>query len=134
MTYPSVVSRDTVCIGFLMLPLNVLYIIDEDIQIVLLEAPTQEKILFYADDEWKAYKDRVVVGIHALYGLKYIALQLRNHLSEILGNKLGFRYSLADPDLWYKASTSPDGFDYYSYIIVYMDDLLIINKFPHRYM
>ena len=72
--------------------------------------------------------------ICALYGLKFSALQIRNHTVETLGNKIDFNYSLIDPDLWYKAITSNIGFEYYSYIIVYVDDIIIIEKFPQRYI
>jgi hypothetical protein len=134
MTYSTVVSRDTVRIGFLVAALNNLDILAGDIQNAFLEAPTKEKIFFYSGDEWKADKDRVVVVVRALYGLKSSALQFRNHLADTLGNKLGFKSSLADPDLWYKAATDPSGNKYYSYILVYVDDLLIIDKLPKRYM
>ena len=72
--------------------------------------------------------------IRALYGLKYSSLQFRKYLAETLGNKLGFKSSLIDPDLCYKASTSHIGFEYYSYIIVYVDDIIIIENFPQRYI
>ena len=39
-----------------------------------------------------------------------------------------------DPDVWYKPETASDGFKYYSYILVYVDDLLIIDKNPAQYM
>ena len=134
MTYSSVVSRDTVRIGFLIAALNNLDILAGDIQNAFLEAPTKEKIFFYAGDEWKSDKDKVVVVIRALYGLKSSALQFRNHLADTLGNKLGFKSSLADPDLWYKPATDASGFKYYSYILVYVDDLLIIDKVPKKFM
>jgi hypothetical protein len=41
---------------------------------------------------------------------------------------------LADPDLWYKPATSSSGEKYYSYILVYVDDLLIIDKDPGKFM
>ncbi|GFH61944.1 pol protein [Chaetoceros tenuissimus] len=134
MTYSSVVSRDTVRIGFLVAALNDLDILAGDIQNAFLSAPTEEKIFFYAGDEWGADKDRVVVVVRALYGLKSSALQFRNHLAATLGNKLGFKSCLADPDLWYKACIDSDGNEYYSYILVYVDDLLIIDKNPKRFM
>ena len=35
---------------------------------------------------------------------------------------------LADPDLWYNAEVRPDDdFEYYSYIICYVDDKLVIH-------
>jgi hypothetical protein len=134
MTYSSVVSRDTVRIGFLVAALNDLDILAGDIQNAFLSAPTEEKIFFYAGDEWGADKDRVVVVVRALYGLKSSALQFRNHLAATLGNKLGFKSCLADPDLWYKACIDADGNEYYAYILVYVDDLLIIDKNPKRFM
>jgi hypothetical protein len=134
MTYSTVVSRDTVRIGFLVAALNDLDILAGDIQNAFLEAPTKEKIFFYAGDEWKSDKDRVVVVVRALYGLKSSALQFRNHLADTLGNKLGFKSSLADPDLWYKPAVDSAGNKYYSYILVYVDDLLIIDKAPKKFM
>ena len=134
MTYSSVVSRDTVRIGFLVAALNDLGILAGDIQNAFLEAPVGEKIFFYAGEEWGADRDRIVKVVRALYGLKSSALQFRNHLAETLGNRLGFKSSLADPDLWYKPSVAPDGFKYYSYILVYVDDLIIIDKDPRSFM
>ena len=119
---------------FLIAALNVLDILADDIQNAFLEAPTEETIFFYAGDEWKSDKDKVVVVVRALYGLKSSALQFRNHLADTLGNHLGFKSSLADPDLWYKPCVDDKGFEYYSYILVYVDDLLIIDKAPKRFM
>ena len=134
MTYSSVVSRDTVRIGFLIAALNGLDILAGDIQNAFLEAPTKEKVFFYAGEEWKSNKDRVVVVVRALYGLKSSALQFRNFLADILSNRMGFTSSLADPDLWYKPATKKDGSEYYSYILVYVDDVLIIDEAPKQFM
>ena len=123
MTYSIVVSRDTVRIGFLMATLNNLDVLAGDIQNAFLEAPTKEKIFLYAGDEWKADKDRVVIVVRALYGLKYSALQFRNCLVETLGNRLGYKSDLADPDLWYIPMTDVEGFGYYASILLYVDYL-----------
>ena len=114
--------------------MNGLDIIFVDTQNSFLGAPTQEKVLFYAGNECKVDKDRVIVVICALYVLKSSAPQFRNNLTETLGNKLGFKSSLTDPNLCYNAITSPDGFEYFLYILVYVGDLLIIDKFTQRYM
>lgn len=74
MTYSSVVSRGSVRIAFLIAALNDLDILAGDIQNAYLHAPTKEKLYFYAGDEWKADKGRVVVIVRALYGLKSSAL------------------------------------------------------------
>ena len=68
MTYCSVVSRDTVRIGLLVAAINDLSILEGDIQNAFLQAPTKEKIFFYAGEEWKSNKDRIVVMVRALYG------------------------------------------------------------------
>ena len=88
MTYYSVVIRDTVHIGFLMDALNNLAYLDSDIQNAFLEALTKENIFFYAEDEWKADKEKVVIVVRTLYGLKYSALQFRNCVDETLGNRI----------------------------------------------
>ena len=41
---------------------------------------------------------------------------------------------LDNPYLWYKASTSLHGFEYYLQILVCVDYFLIMEKFPRRYM
>jgi len=43
---------------------------------------------------------------------------------------MGFTSSLADPDVWFRADCKPDGFEYYSYILVYVDDILVISHQP----
>ena len=70
MIYSSVVSRDTVQIGLLVAALNGLNILAGDIQNVFLEAPTKEKVFFYAGEEWKSNKDRIVVVVRAFYMVK----------------------------------------------------------------
>ena len=39
---------------------------------------------------------------------------------------LGYKPCLADPDLWLKAHHR-DGIDYYSYILCYVDDIMLIH-------
>jgi hypothetical protein len=55
-------------------------------------------------------------------------------LADVLSNNLGFKSSLADPDVWYKPSIKPTGEKYYSYILVYVDDILVIDMDPRKYM
>jgi hypothetical protein len=40
---------------------------------------------------------------------------------------LGFQSSLADPDVWFRAATKPNGFEYYEYLVVYVDDILVLS-------
>lgn len=133
MTYSSVVSRDSVRIGFLIAVLNGLDIVCGDIQNAYLNAPTSGKVWFKAGPEWGEHEGKSVLIVRALYGLKSSGQAWRTMLSQSL-QELGFSSSLADPDVWYKPNTKPDGFQYYSYIMVYVDDLMIIDHDPMQYM
>ena len=65
MTYSSAVSRDKVRIGYLVAALNNLDVLSGDIQNSFLEAPTKEKIFFYAGDECNYDKDKVVIVVQS---------------------------------------------------------------------
>ena len=55
-------------------------------------------------------------------------------MSEALGNQLGYKSSLADPDIWYKPMIYADGFEYYAYILGYVDNILLIIKYSKEAM
>ena len=95
-----------------------------------MNAPTKEKVFLFAIDLWKSDQGKVVIIVGALYGLKYSDFSCRNHLYEILGNHLGLQSYLADPKVWFKAETYKTGNEDYTYILVYVDDLLIFDKYP----
>ena len=40
---------------------------------------------------------------------------------------LGYMPCLADPDLWLKPQSRADGTSYYSYILCYVDDVLVVH-------
>ena len=105
-----------------------------DIHNAFLEHPTKEKILFFAGDEWKYDKEKVVIFVRSLYGLNFLALQFRNFLAETLGNRRSYKKSLTEPDIWYKPMTDADGFEYYSYILVYVYNILLIMKYTKESM
>ena len=134
MTYASVVSRDSVRIGFLLAALNDLNILAGDIQNAFLHAQTKEKLFFFACDEWGASKGRRVLIVRALYGLKSSAYASRAELADVLSNTLRFKSSLADPDVWMKPMTKPGGSTYYAYIFVYVDEILILDIDPRIHM
>ena len=114
--------------------LNNLKILAGGIQNAYLNARTKEKKHFYSGDEWKSNKSKAIIISRALYGLKSSALVWLNHLADILGNKLKFKSSLSDPDLWYKEMISVDRTEYYAYILVYVDNILILDKNPEQFM
>ena len=42
-------------------------------------------------------------------------------------DEMGFRSSIADPDVWIRPAAKADGEKYYEYILVYVDDILAIS-------
>jgi hypothetical protein len=134
LTYSSVVSRDSVRIAFLLSALNGLDILAADIGNAYINADAREKVYFEAGDEFgPSYKGRNVVIVKALYGLKSSGAAWRAHFAEAL-HDLGYKSSLADPDVWYREEAKPDGFRYYSYVLVYVDDVLVVSHEPNKVM
>jgi hypothetical protein len=50
-----------------------------------------------------------------------------HHLRECMGF-LGFTSSLADPDVWIRLSKRSTGEEYYEYVLLYVDDVLVISE------
>jgi hypothetical protein len=130
LTYSSVVSRDSVRIAFMLAALNDVDLLAADIGNAYLNAPTRERVYTTAGLEFGAeLQGQSVLIIRALYGLKSSGAAWRAHLAGTL-QALGFTSSLADPDVWYRAATKSDGFQYYEYLLVYVDDLLVLSHTP----
>jgi hypothetical protein len=47
---------------------------------------------------------------------------------------LGFEPSQADPDVWMRAATKINGFKYYEYVLLYVDDILALGEHPEKVM
>jgi hypothetical protein len=129
-TFASVVSRDSIRIAFLVAALNDLEVLSADISGAYLNAKVAEKVYTLAGKEFGPEKEgRIVVITRALYGLKTSGRAWRDHMASTLRD-YGYVSCKADPDVWMHAKTKPDGFQYWSYILVYTDDILIIDHEP----
>jgi hypothetical protein len=125
--YSSVVSRDSVRIAFMLAALNGLDVLAADIQNAYLNAPTKEKCYTIAGPEFGADKvGRPVLIVRALYGLRSSGARWRDHLADTI-RSLGFKGCLADADVWMRPNTKPNGLQYWEYVLVYVDDLLVIS-------
>ena len=62
----------------------------------------------------------------ALYGLKSSGAAFYANLAETL-NGIGLMSTKAEPDVWYFPVVKPNGFEYYEYILCYIDDILCIS-------
>jgi hypothetical protein len=72
---------------------------------------------------------KTVVFVRAMYGFKSSGAAWHAKLSETLYS-MQFKPSHADPNVWMRATTKDNGFEYYQYILVYVDDLLVISHLP----
>jgi len=133
-TYSTVVSRDSVRIAFLIAALNDIDILCADIGNAYLNAPTKEVVHTTAGPEFGRNRvGQTVLIVRALYGLTSSGAAWHSLLAELI-HSMGFTPSLADPDVWYRAATKADGFDYYEYLIVYVDDILVLLHAPKDIM
>ena len=132
-TYSSVVSRDSVRIAFLLAALNDLDILACDVGNAYLNAPCREKVWFIAGPEFGSRQGTVIKIVRALYGLKSSGASWRAMFNNSIRD-MGFQPSIADPDVYIRPFTKPDGTKYYEYILVYVDDVLIISHAPEEHL
>ena len=70
---------------------------------------------------------KVFIVVRDLYGLKSSGAAFRGFLAERLDD-MGFKSSIAYPNVWMREATKSDGEEYYKYILDYVDDLLAISS------
>ena len=127
MTYASVVSRETVRVALTMAALNDLEVKASDVQNAFLTAPCEEKIWTTLGPEFGLDYGKKAIIVRALYGLKSAGGSFSRHIGDCMRN-MGYEPCKADPDLWYKPMIRPeDGFKYYAYLLLYVDDCLAIH-------
>ena len=128
------VSRDSVRIAFLVAALNGCDILSADVQNAYLNAPTREKVYTTAGLEFGASNvGRPVLIVRALYGLSSSGARWRDHMAATL-REAHFVSSKGDPDVWMRPATKPDGSEYYEYVLVYVDDILVVSCEPKEVM
>jgi Reverse transcriptase (RNA-dependent DNA polymerase) len=133
-TYSSVVSRDSIRIAFLIAALNDLEILACDIQGAYLNTETKELIYTVAGLEHGTHREgqkAIIKG--ALYGLKSSGARWRDHLANTLRD-FGYTSCKADPDIWMKPKSKPNGDKYWEYALVYVDDILCVSHEPKKFM
>ncbi len=125
-TYSSVVSRDSVRIGFMIAALNDVDLMSCDLENAYLNAPCKEKIWFEGGTECGEDRGKVLLVVRALYGLRSAGNSWRSSLAAALED-MGFKSTRADPDVWIRPAVRDDGFEYYEMLFVYVDDILAIS-------
>jgi hypothetical protein len=129
-TYSSIVAQDSVHLAFLIAALNDIDILSGDIGNAYLQAYTKEKVHTICGLEFgHTYHGQFAIICCALYGLKSSGAAWHAQFAGTLSD-LGFTSSFADPDVWMRPATKANGFKYYEYIFVYVDDLLVLSENP----
>ena len=135
LTYSSIVSQESVKIAFLIAALNGLDLMSCDIGNAYLNAKCREKIWFVAGAECGPDLQGCVCKlVWALYGLKSSGTAWRAMFSEFVINVMGFKPTRADADVYMRRNLRNGGTPYYKYLLVYVDDVLVISHAPEELM
>ena len=127
-TYAGVVSRESVQIALTYAALNDPHGFAADIRNAYLQAPSSQKDYIICSPEFGVENIRQTALIHhALYGGKAAGRDFRNHLRSCM-EFLNFKSCLADPDVWMRPAIKSDGNTYYEYILLYVDDTLMVSE------
>jgi hypothetical protein len=129
-TYASVVSRESVRLALTIAALNDLDILTADVKNAYLNAPISERVYTICGAEFgQENMGKRALIVRALYGLKSAGAAFRNHLALCMTD-LGYTSCLADPDVWMRPKVRADGFKFYEYVLIYVDDILAISDNP----
>jgi Reverse transcriptase (RNA-dependent DNA polymerase) len=99
LTFASVVTRESVRLGFLIAAMNELEIVAADVRNTYLNADCWEKIWFIASPAFATKKGKVLIMCKALYGLKSSGAAWRVLFSSTL-HELGYMLSKGNPDVY----------------------------------
>ena len=70
---------------------------------------------------------------NALYLLNISGTAFRDLLSYKL-DAMGYKPCYTDPDIWLRPALKTDSFEYYEYILCYVDDVLCLLQNPRKSM
>ena len=132
-TYSSVVSRDSVQIAPKIAALNGLDVLACDIQNAYLMADCRERVWVVAGTEFGYEAGKNMLVRKTLYGSKISGVAFRAFLVENL-DEMSYLPSYADPYLWLRPELKLDSFEYYEYILSYVDNVLCISNKPRKLM
>jgi hypothetical protein len=98
-----------------------------DISSAYLEAFTLEKVCFIAGPEFGLLASNLLTVVHALYGLRTSGAHWHDRFVDGM-HLMGFSPCKADPDVWMRDCNT-----HYEYVLVYVDDNMIIGKEPQHF-
>ena len=89
-------------------------------------APCSEKIWTVLGKQFGADEGKKAIIVRALYGLKSSGAAFHAHLSDCM-RSMGQTPFRGDNYLWIKPEIDSEGDKYYSYILCYVDDVLVVH-------
>ena len=126
MTYSSVVGRETVRIALTIVALNEIQVKAGDVMNAYVTAPCSKNIWTVLGKEFGTYQVNKAIILRALYGIKSSGAAFHAHLTDCM-RSMGYTPCRGDNDLWMKPEIDPDGHEYHSYILKYVDDVLLVH-------
>ena len=126
-SYSGVVSCKSIRILLTYAALHEVDVMAADIRNAYLHAPTSEKHLIICDADLHGieHAGKRACIVRALYGGKLAGMDFWIHLRACM-DILGFTSCFAEPDLWMRQSKRGNGTSYYEYVLLYVDDCLVI--------
>eukprot|EP00957_Ditylum_brightwellii_P155845 11863992-Ditylum_brightwellii.AAC.1 len=122
LTYSTVVSRESVWLGFLIAALNNLDVLCADIGNVYINAKPREWVRTTVGEEFGVKNaGRIAIIVRAIYRLK-------------MKDKLKYVLAKADPDVYIRPEVASDGSKCYSYILICVDDVLVMSHCAQKCM
>ena len=89
-------------------------------------APVLEKVWIVAGPEFGPEQGKNMIVVRALYGLKSASVSLRSFMAKKL-DELGFKSSKANCDVWLRPAVKGSGKEYYEYVMLYVDDVMVAS-------
>lgn len=129
-TYASVVTRESVRIGFLVAALNDLNVLSADVAGAYLNAPCAEKVHTVLGAEFGDDAGKLAIIRKALYGLRSAGFAWRSYCAEIMRTSLDFEQCRADQDVWMRKALRSNGEKYWEYVFIYTDDVVAMSENP----
>ena len=126
-------SRYSVRIALTIAALNNLDVLACDIQNAYLTAQCREKIWTRTGPEFGSESGCIMIVVRALYVLKSSGAAFRALLAETLYD-IGYLPTKADPDVWIRLAVKANGFEYYEFVLYYVDEVLSISHDPQKTM
>ena len=137
LSYSSVILKETVRLCFMVAALNGLEILVGDIGNAYLNAKPRERCYVTITDPFlfgPSCVGRQAQIVRALYGMKSSGAAWRDLFASVLHKEMNFENCMADHDLWFHADVDGEQNEYYTYICIYVDDVLIVSHQPSKYM